>query len=121
MTTMVLSQLQYNYQTENRLRKKNNKPLHVMTIYDTLYTALFVMNECPMRPKSKTATTVSKVAQEMLIQKGFVKEVTDKDKKLLDNCEYVGSKVKYYIISHKGHEYLKRFEHLMELFDVNGE
>ena len=85
-----------------------------MSLHDTLHTALFAMSECQMIPKAKTRISPNKKIQDMLIQNGFVKEVTDKQ--LLNNCEYM-SDVKYYIISQKGHEYLKRFEYLRELFD----
>ncbi len=115
---MVLSELQCVYQTQNRLKQKQkqrkNRPHTIMNFYDNLHTALFAMNEYPTIPKAKNGMTPNKKVQELLIQKGFVKEVVDK--KLLNNCEY-GGNVSYYLITTKGHEYLKRFEHLRELFD----
>lgn len=113
---MVLSELQYDYQKQNKARKKQDiKSRHsIMTYYDNLYTALFTMNEYPTIPKAKNGMSSSRTVQEMLIQKGFVKEVTDK--KLLNNWKY-NDEVSYYLTTTKGHEYLKRFEHLRELFE----
>jgi predicted transcriptional regulator len=118
--TMVLSELQYVYQTENRIKQRKNRPLNIPTFYDYLHTALFAMNEYPTTPKAKNRMTLNKKVQELLIQKGFVKEVTEVqyNKLLHSRCKH-RLNGPCYLITTKGHEYLKRFEHLRELFDSN--
>lgn len=99
--TMLLKQKRYKPQ-----------PSKLMTYYDNLHTALTAMVENPI-PRPKNRMMMNRRTQELLISKDFVYRVTDK--KLLANCDYKG--VPNYLITEKGHEYIKRYEHLRELLD----
>lgn len=119
---MVLSQLQLQCKKENKQNYKYNKPIKKSnSFYDSLYDSLFVMNEHPNIPKTRNRISVYKKAQDLLINKGFVYEISETDYNNLLKSRKKQSftdNQPHYLISQKGHEYLKRFEALRELFNL---
>lgn len=100
----------------NTKRTKKN-PIGVTTIYDNIYYALHAMAENPGIPKTKYGITDNRKVHNIIIKNAFVKETTDKQ--LLKNCSnYKRLSSKYYIISQKGHDYMKNYEGSKELFNL---
>ncbi|WP_458744429.1 hypothetical protein [Candidatus Nitrosocosmicus sp. T] len=85
-------------------RKQHN------THYDSLYDALIYLSNYPI-PLTKHRISTNKNVLSSLLSKQLINLVINKD--LLINSKYVD--VPHYIISHKGIEYIKRYESLQQL------
>ncbi len=82
------------------------------TIYDAVYSALNFINTKTTYPITINKIATNPKVQKILLEKGLIKKIV-REKDIMSKYQMYN----YFIISSKGHEYLKRYEHLRDLLD----